>query len=148
MISAAQIYLRQPVTRHLTWTAVCVMVATLLWPAFWNGFPIVFDDSGGYLARPFERSLLFGRSAFYGAFLALGIPLDFWPTIATQSALVVWLVVLMLRAHGFGGRPFLAVTNRVPLGPVTNRQGPHRSFTCSTTSLPSRKIIAAAGSRP
>ena len=26
--------------------------ATLLWPALWNGFPIVFYDTGGYLARP------------------------------------------------------------------------------------------------
>src|SRR5258708_2213286 len=116
MISAAQIGLR-----HLTWTAaVSVMVATLLWPALWNGFPIVFDDSGGYLARPFERSLLFGRSAFYGAFLALGIPLDFWPTIVAQSALVVWLVVLMLRTHGFRGRPLLAVAVIVGLSGLTS----------------------------
>src|SRR5260221_2438061 len=121
MNSRAQAWLREPLTRHLTWTiAFSVMIAALLWPAFWNGFPIVFDDSGGYLARPFERSLLFGRSAFYGAFLALGIPLDFWPTIVTQSALVVWLVVLMLRAHGFGGRPFLAVIVIVRLSMLTS----------------------------
>ena len=61
--------LREPFTRRLSWTiAASVMIAALLWPALWNGFPIVFHDTGGYLARPFEGTLTFGRSAFYGAF--------------------------------------------------------------------------------
>ncbi len=121
MNSRAQAWLREPLTRHLTWTiAFSVMIAALLWPALWNGFPIVFDDTGGYLARPFEGSLLFGRSAFYGAFLALGIPLDFWPTIVAQSALVVWLVVLTLRIQGFGGRPSLAVVVVIGLSGLTS----------------------------
>src|SRR5215472_11485021 len=121
MNSHAQIWLRQPLARHLTWTiALSVMIAALLWPALWNGFPIVFDDSGGYLARPFEHSLLFGRSAFYGTFLALGIPLDFWPTVVAQSALVVWLVVLTLRSHGFGRRPLVAVAVVIGLSGLTS----------------------------
>ena len=78
--------------------------ATLLWPALWNGFPIVFYDTGGYLARPFTQTLELGRSALYGAYLAAGIPLDFWPNIIVQSAVVAWLVTLELRAHGLSDR--------------------------------------------
>jgi hypothetical protein len=85
-----------------------LMLAALLWPALWNGFPIVFYDTGGYLARPFEATLVMGRSALYGSFLALGIKHDFWPNIVVQAVLVAWLVALTLRLHGFGGRPWLA----------------------------------------
>jgi hypothetical protein len=84
------------------------MLAALLWPALWNGFPIIFYDTGGYLARPFEATLAMGRSALYGAFLELGIKHNFWPIIVAQAALVAWLVVLMLRVHGFSGKPWLA----------------------------------------
>ena len=112
--------MREPLGRHLSWTiAASVMIAALLWPALWNGFPIVFHDTGGYLARPFEGTLAFGRSAFYGAFLALGIPLGFWPNVAAQAALIAWLVVLTLRTHGFGGRPWLAAATVVGLSGVT-----------------------------
>jgi hypothetical protein len=94
---------------RLAWTlAGTLMLVALLWPALWNGFPIVYYDTGGYLIRPFERTLAFGRSAFYGAFLALGIPLQFWPVIVAQAVLIVWLVTVTLRVHGFGARPWLA----------------------------------------
>src|SRR6266542_6306364 len=74
--------------RHFTWSITFIlMVTTLIWPAFHNGFPLVFYDTGGYLARPFERTLEIGRSVLYGAFLALGSPLDFWPNIVAQAAL-------------------------------------------------------------
>jgi len=97
------------VYRRFAWAAALpVVLAALLWPALWNGFPIVYYDTGGYLARPFEGTLGNGRSALYGAFLALGIPLDFWPNVIAQAALVAWLVVLTLRVNGLGGRPALA----------------------------------------
>jgi len=94
---------------RIAWTlAAALMLTALLWPALWNGFPIVFYDTGGYLARPFEATLSMGRSALYGAFLVLGIKQHFWPNIIMQAALVAWLVALVLRLHGFGGRPWLA----------------------------------------
>lgn len=88
--------------------AVAVMLVALSWPALWNGFPIIFHDTGGYLARPFEATLVMGRAAIYGAFLLIGINHDFWPNVVVQGALVAWLVILMLRVHGLGGRPWLA----------------------------------------
>jgi len=85
------------------------MLVILLAPALWNGFPFVYADTGGYLARPFEGALELGRSAFYGAFLAAGVPLDFWPNILAQAILTIWVLVLTLRAHGLGDQPRLAV---------------------------------------
>ncbi len=104
----------------LAWVAaVAVMIALLLWPAIWNGFPVVFQDTGGYLARPFEGTLLMGRSAFYGGFLALGIGLDFWPNVMAQSALAVWIILLTLRAQDVALRPLFATATVAALSALT-----------------------------
>ena len=50
-----------------------------------------------------------GRSALYGAFLYLGISSSFWLNIVLQAAMMTWLIVLALRTHGLGGRPWLAI---------------------------------------
>ena len=85
------------------------MVLMLLMPALLNGFPLIFPDTSGYLDRPIFGTLGMGRSALYGAFLYLGGPSSFWLNVILQSALMVWLIVLTLRAHGLGGRPWLAL---------------------------------------
>jgi hypothetical protein len=85
------------------------MLLALVAPALWNGFPLIFPDTGGYLTRPLEGKLDMGRSALYGQFLDAGIPLDLWPVVVAQSALAAWLVVLVMRAHRLGGRPWLAL---------------------------------------
>ena len=41
----------------------------LLAPAIWNGFPLLQYDTGGYLARWFEGTLVVSRSTVYGLFL-------------------------------------------------------------------------------
>jgi hypothetical protein len=74
--------------------------AALLLPAVWNGFPLVFHDTGGYLGAFSDGELGFGRSVAYGAFMALGLPLAFWPTITIQAGVTAWLLLTTLRAHG------------------------------------------------
>lgn len=96
--------------RLLTWAFASVaMVLLLTAPALWNGFPLIFPDTGGYVTRPIEGTLGLGRSALYGLFLYAGVPLSFWPNVILQSALTVWLIVLTMRTHGLGGRPWLAL---------------------------------------
>jgi hypothetical protein len=85
------------------------MLLALMVPALWNGFPLIFPDTGGYLDRPILGTLEMGRSALYGLFLYTGVPFSFWPNTILQSALMVWLIVLIMRAHGLGGRPWLAL---------------------------------------
>jgi hypothetical protein len=97
-----------PLLQRLGWiAAVFLMLIALLAPALWNGFPLLFADTGGYLARPFERTLLLGRSALYGTFLASGMRLDFWPVILIQTAATLWVILLTLRVNRLA-RPILA----------------------------------------
>lgn len=89
------------VGRVLRWPATCAaMAGIMLLPALWNGFPFVFADTGGYLIRPFMGTLELGRSALYGAFLAAGISLDFWPCVIVQALLCACLISLVLRTQG------------------------------------------------
>jgi hypothetical protein len=88
--------------------AVALSFALLLAPAAWNGFPFIFPDTGSYLTGPLDGTLEFGRSAFYGLFFAAGMKWAFWPNVVAQAALIVWLIVLTLRAQGLA-RPWLAL---------------------------------------
>jgi hypothetical protein len=96
-----------------TYTArfAAFFVATLLLlvPAIWNGFPLLFYDTGAYLGRYFFDSLSPGRSAVYGIFLGAARWPDFWPVVVAQSMVTVWTVALFLRAHGLGHRPIFLV---------------------------------------
>jgi hypothetical protein len=97
-------------TDRISWTAAtAAMVLILCAPALWNGFPLIYPDTGGYLLRPLTGTLEMGRSALYGAFLVGGAPLAFWPNVVAQALIVIWVVALSLRTHGLGNRPRLAV---------------------------------------
>jgi hypothetical protein len=86
-----------------------MMMGLLLAPAIFNGFPIIFADTGGYLLRPIEGQLELGRSALYGAFLLAGIAFDFWPVVIVQAAVTCWIIVLTLRAFDLGEQPGAAL---------------------------------------
>ena len=88
--------------------ALAVGCLALLAPALWNGFALVFFDTGGYVGSVLEWRLVPGRSLFYGLFLWLTSFgwLTFWGPILVQSLLVLWILHLMLRCH------------RLPSGPL------------------------------
>lgn len=91
----------------------------LLAPAIWNRFPLLEYDTGGYLARWFEPWLVPSRSTVYGLFLALLAHPDFWPAVILQSLLMVWVLSLVLRATGLGGRPLLLLGVTAALAVLT-----------------------------
>ena len=93
---------------HAHW-AVAILLSTLLLtaPALWNGFPLLEYDTGGYLARWYEGTLLINRPLIYGLLLTANVPFAFWPVIVLQSLLTFWILAVVLRTHGYGGRPML-----------------------------------------
>jgi hypothetical protein len=93
--------------RALWALAVILSIALLISPALWNGFPLLQYDTGGYLARWYEGTLVPSRAVVYGLILNAGELAAFWPVVLVQAALTVWIVALTLRAHGLGRRPWL-----------------------------------------
>ena len=96
-------------------TAVLILLA----PALWNGYPLLQYDTGGYLARWYEGYLVPSRSTVFGLYLHAGEGWHFWPVVALQSALTVWVIALILRAYGLGGRPRLLLAVIAALSAVT-----------------------------
>ncbi len=92
----------------------------LLGPALWNGFPIVFFDTAGYIRRVLDWDLEPGRSFFYGLFLFVtsGGWFSFWGPVLAQAAATLWLIHLLLRVQGVGIRdwPLRQVTGIVAVG--------------------------------
>ncbi len=83
------------------------VAALLIAPALWNGFALLQYDTGGYLAPWYEGRLEVNRPVPYGLLLVAGQRPDFWPVLIVQAALTVWLLALILRAHGLKDRPWL-----------------------------------------
>ncbi|MFM8333683.1 MAG: hypothetical protein ACKN9T_18545 [Candidatus Methylumidiphilus sp.] len=92
----------------IAWAAaISVGLAALLAPALWNGFALVFFDTGGYIVRAMDLSLAPGRSLFYGLFLWAfsGGWQWFWGPVLAQALLTLWAVRLLLRCHGLPAGP-------------------------------------------
>jgi hypothetical protein len=91
----------------LRWIAAGCRWLVVLAPAVCNGFPCLQYDTFVFLARWYEGTLVPSRAVVYGLMLNAGAPAAFWPVVAATAALTVWIIALVLRAHGFGGRPWL-----------------------------------------
>jgi len=72
--------------------------AVLLWPALWNGYPLVFSDTGTYLSQAIEHHAGWDRPIFYSLFLLpLHLTLTTWPAIAVQALLTAYVLHLVHR---------------------------------------------------
>lgn len=83
--------------------AILLAALLLLWPAAWNGWPLVFSDTADYLwiwTTPGLRSI---RPPAYGWIIGpLHLGRTLWPVIAAQALLTAWLIWLVLRRTGLG----------------------------------------------
>jgi hypothetical protein len=78
--------------------AVLAAAALLLWPALWNGFPIVFADTGTYLSQAIDHYAGWDRPVFYSLFmLPLHATVTVWPVIVVQALLAAWVLHLVCR---------------------------------------------------
>ncbi len=73
----------------------------LVWPAFWNGFPLVFADTGTYLGQALLHYLGWDRPPFYSLFLLLTHwRASLWLPVLAQGLLTAHLLGLVLRGLG------------------------------------------------
>ena len=78
---------------------VLACVALLIWPAWMNGYPIVFADSGTYLSQAIRHYIGWDRPATYSVFLLLTHwTLTIWPSIIVQALMVAYALDVVRRA--------------------------------------------------
>ena len=87
--------------RAYPWPTLGVVAALLIWPALWNGYPLVFADSGTYLGQALLVYASWDRPPFYSLFLyALHWRLSLWPAVVGQGVLLAHLIFLIFRVEG------------------------------------------------
>ncbi|MDW8443894.1 MAG: hypothetical protein RML45_05975 [Acetobacteraceae bacterium] len=96
---------------------VLVAAALLLWPAAWNGWPLIFSDTPDYLwvwTQPaWFRPI---RPPAYGWLIGpLHQGRTLWPVVAAQALLTAWLMWLVARRVGLGPFASLAIVGVLAL---------------------------------
>ena len=80
----------------------------LLAPALWNGYPLIFFDSGDYLMATLAGDLVPYRDPVYGFLMApLHLGVTLWGVAFAQCLLTAWLLREVVRQ--LGGRFYLPV---------------------------------------
>jgi hypothetical protein len=83
--------------------AILLAAAMLLWPAVWNGYPIVFADSGTYLSQAVHHYIGWDRPVFYSLFLLpLHLTVTTWPIVVVQALLTASVLHYVCRVLGCG----------------------------------------------
>jgi hypothetical protein len=108
----------QQILLHLPWI---VMGILLCWPAFYNGFPLVYSDSGTYINNSFDLSPPPDRAVGYGYFIRLVTwQASLWPVVLAQGLLLsggIWRAMRLLLGEG---RPWIFSGMMVVLASCTS----------------------------
>jgi hypothetical protein len=89
---------RRPAVRL---AAVVVASVLLVWPGFWNGYPLIFADTGTYIGQALLIYLGWDRPPFYSLFLfATHWRLSLWGPMLAQGLVVAHLLGVTLRVLG------------------------------------------------
>ena len=113
--SAQNFAIARSMAAAMAHTPPCLIIVLcgfpLIWPALWNGYPIVFADTGTYLSQAMHRYLGWDRPIFYSFFiLPLHLGRSVWPVIVAQSGLTLLVLDLTRRAFELPPRWLAGIT--------------------------------------
>jgi hypothetical protein len=92
--------------------AILAAALLLAWPAFVNGYPLVFIDTVSYLEQTVLWSVSWDKTYVYGPFLLLGHwRVSLWGALLLQCGAIAWLLWIVARTAWGAARPamFLAL---------------------------------------
>jgi len=73
-------------------------IVVAIWPALYNGFPLVTSDSGTYISSGIEVHIPIDRPVTYGCFVWLtSMGTNLWAVIFIQAIIFTWLVRQLCR---------------------------------------------------
>ncbi len=84
--------------------AIIISALILCWPAFLNGFPLVFGDTGNYIGQALLHYIGWNAPPFYSIFLlATDWRITLWTPILVQGMIVAGLLSMVLHQFGLRG---------------------------------------------
>ncbi|HWY60841.1 MAG TPA: hypothetical protein VNW15_02975 [Rhizomicrobium sp.] len=83
---------------HFMPAGVAILAVLFLGVAYWNGFPLMFYDTGAYLEEGLSGAFLVERSPVYSFLLRLaGGGYSLWPVVILQSLMTAYVIALLAR---------------------------------------------------
>jgi len=96
---------------------ILAAASLLLAPAWWNGYPFIFWDSGDYLRASLAGELVVYRDPVYGLLTApLHGGVSLWGVAIGQSLLAAWLLFETCRQFRPAGKAYLGIVAALALG--------------------------------
>src|SRR5262245_16045760 len=92
--------------------AMAILSLMFLSVAMWNGFPLIFYDTGAYILEGLGHVFLVERAPVYAEFLFLaGARFSLWPVVAVQALMTSYLILEVARIEvpGLTLRALLAI---------------------------------------
>ncbi|WP_338139301.1 hypothetical protein, partial [Roseomonas mucosa] len=88
-----------PIPRLPVPAAILAGTLLLTWPAFLNGYPILFSDTGAFLHQTLGPLMIWDKPWIYGPLLHLFHQRQsLWPPLLAQGLMLSWLLWLTARA--------------------------------------------------
>jgi hypothetical protein len=76
--------------------------------AIYNGYPLLYPDTGTYIASGFQKFIPFDRPVVYGFFIRhISLSTSLWFVAAAQGLLMAWLLLLLFRYFAQRERPYV-----------------------------------------
>lgn len=105
--------------RRFTPAAIAAAMVILLAPALWNGFPLLFYDTGAFIDQALTGKFMPERSVFYAWFIRPLVPQwSLWTIVVVQAAITAWILWILVRAVAprLGPAAFLAIVLATAVG--------------------------------
>ncbi len=81
-----------------TVSAMAILSLMFLLPAIWNGFPLIFYDTGAYVLEGLGHIFLVERAPVYAELLFLaGGSFSLWPIVGLQALMTSYLILTVAR---------------------------------------------------
>lgn len=81
--------------------AVCAALLLCVF-AFYNGYPLVYSDTGSYIHYGFEKEVPFDRPILYCIFLRLfSLKFSLWIPVFLQALMTVWSIRYLINAFSY-----------------------------------------------
>jgi len=101
--------------------AVFALILTLIAPALWNGYPLIFFDSEDFVDMSFTFKLLPWRTMPYALLLSVGRPFGtLFAVIVVQAGLSAWVIHELVASFLPNRRTLTILLFAALLGPLTS----------------------------
>jgi len=85
----------QKIPVWVQWAVLVILGAIMMmWPAIYNGYPLVFSDTGAYVNASFSFYPPIDRAMGYGIFIRLtSMGISLWGVVVGQALLMMYLII-------------------------------------------------------